>query len=125
MEALGWIGWGLLKLLGLVWTIVWFLLSGWVATLLQLVVIVGAIFAMKYGWRRAPAEMWRRASTFGRFVWAWARARELSSAPAQAAGPAKVREVTRVVHRRQPGDVSLSTLLSVLMLAGLLVAGAL
>jgi hypothetical protein len=76
MDILGWLWWGIVKILGLVWSFVWFLLGGWVSTLMQLVILGGAIFAMKYGWRRAPQEMWTRAQSVGRFVWAWARAKE-------------------------------------------------
>ena len=79
MEILGWLWWGIVKVLGIVWSFVWFLLGGWVATLVQLVILIGAVFAMKYGWRRAPQEMWSRAQTVGRFAWAWAEHRGIDA----------------------------------------------
>ncbi len=127
MDILGWLAWMLMGLLGLLWTvlgiawtIVWFLISGWVSTLLQIAVLVGAIFFLKYGWQRAPAELWKRATSLGRFAWSWVRTREPN-----AAAPEVVRQVVRVVHVKEPGDVNLSTLLSVLMLAGLVLTATL
>jgi hypothetical protein len=125
MDILGWLWWGIVKILGLVWSFVWFLLGGWVSTLMQLVILGGAIFAMKYGWRRAPQEMWTRAQSVGRFVWAWARAKEPRLATSARPEVLGSKEAIRVVHARKLGDVSLSTLLTAVMLAGLLVAGAL
>lgn len=126
MDVLGWIWWGIAKVVGFVWSFVWFLLGGWVSTLLQLVILVGAVFAMKYGWRQAPMEMWNRVRPLGRFAWTWARTREsVPASTAAAARPPVVREVVRVVRAKQIGDISASTLLTVAMLTGLLVAGAL
>jgi hypothetical protein len=77
-----------------------------------------------YGWQRAPMELWRRGRTFALFVWGWLR----SSADAAASQPA-IREVTREVVRtvrvKEVGDINLSTLLSLLMLAGLALVAAL
>ncbi|HEX5959237.1 MAG TPA: hypothetical protein VFY92_11375 [Hyphomicrobiaceae bacterium] len=120
MDILGWLAWMLMGLLGLLWTllglawtVVWFLISGWVSTLLQIAVLVGAIFFLKYGWQRAPAELLKRATSLGRFAWGWVRTREPSTAAPE------VRQVVRVVHVKEPGDINVSTLLSLLMLAGL------
>ncbi len=117
MDILGWIWWTLSSLVGLIWSIGWFLLGGWVSTIAQIAVVVGIIFFYKYGWQRAPAEIAARASSAGRFVWAWMRARE----PGAAAGSPKVqvREVVRTVRVKETGDINISTLMTVLMLAGL------
>ncbi len=61
MDILGWLWWAVSSVLGLVWTIVWFLLGGWVSALAQIAVVVLIIFGMKYGWRQAPFEVWSRA----------------------------------------------------------------
>ena len=124
MEILGWIGWALVKIVGFVWAIVWFLLGGWVATLLQIVILVGVIFGLKYGWRRAPGEMIGRGKGFGRFVWAWARARDGQSEPADRTGPvdASTGLGRGYIRPRQIGDVNVSTLLTLAALFGLLLA---
>jgi hypothetical protein len=126
MDILGWLGWALLSILGLLWwlvgflwVVVWFLISGWVSTLLQVALLVAAIFFVKYGWQRAPAELWRRGSTLARFSWNWLRAGEPQAASRD------VREVVRVVRVKEVGDVNISTLLSLLMLAGLALLGTL
>jgi hypothetical protein len=126
MDILGWLGWALVTVLGLVWwllgflwAVVWFLISGWVSTLLQVTLLIAAIFFLKYGWQRAPAELWRRGSTVARFSWNWLRAREPQAASRE------VREVVRVVRVKEVGDVNISTLLSLLMLLGLVLLGTL
>ena len=123
MDILSWLWWGIAKILGLAWSFVWFLLGGWVSTLVQLAILVGVVFALKYGWRQAPQEMWSRVRPLGRFAWAWARTREATLPAGQPL--AEVREVVRTVRVKHPGDVSASTLLTVLALLGMLVAGAL
>jgi hypothetical protein len=125
MDILGWLWWGIVKILGLVWSFAWFLLGGWVATLVQLAIIIGIVFAMKYGWRRAPLEMWTRAQGVGRFVWAWARMKEPRLAASARPETRSPRETVRVIHTRHPGDISASTLMTVVMLIGMLFAGAL
>ncbi len=115
MDILGWIAWLLWKIVGLAWSVVWFLLGGWVSTLAQISVIALIIFGYKYGWRQAPQEILTRGAAFGRFIWAWVRARELP----RAAAATEVREVYRTVRVKEAGDVNISTLLSVLMVAGL------
>ncbi len=122
MEVVGWIWWLITSLLGIVWTVVWFLLGGWVSTLAQIAVIVLVVFGMKYGWRRAPNELFARFGTFGRFAWAWLRAREPGAGvTAEAAAPARSRQRRTDDRRRQPGDVriNVSTVMSLLMIAGL------
>lgn len=113
MEFLGWLFSALLSIAGIVWSLVWFLISGWVSTLLQIAVLVVAIYGFKYGWRRAPYEIWRRTQTFLRFFWNWIRAREPDPRPT-----GEVREVIREIYVREFGDVNLSTVLSLLMIAG-------
>jgi hypothetical protein len=123
MDILGWLWWvvvsvlGLLWwLLGLLWAVLWFLISGWVSTLLQIAILVAVIFFLKYGWQRAPAELWRRGSAFAHFSWKWLRARETDAggAPRQL-----TRERIRVVRVKEFGDINVSTLMSLAMLAGL------
>jgi hypothetical protein len=121
MEIAAWALWALLALLGVLWTVVWFLVSGWVSTLLQIALLVVAVFFFKYGWQRAPAELWRRARSVGGLFWAWMRAREPKAASAPGV---EVREVVRVVRVKEFGDVNVSTLLSLLALLGfVLLAG--
>jgi hypothetical protein len=117
MDIVAWILWALLGLLSFLWMVVWFLISGWVSTLLQIGLLVIAVFFFKYGWQRAPAELWRRTRSVGGLAWTWMRAREPRSGAADA--KVKVREVVRVVRVKEFGDVNISTLLSLLMLAGL------
>ena len=124
MDILGWLWWAIVKVVGLVWSFAWFLLGGWVATLVQLLIIVAVVFAMKYGWRRAPAVMLTRGRAAGRFAWAWARMR-VPALASERGERTEVREIIRVVRAKQPGDISASTLLTVLALVGMLIAGAL
>ncbi len=118
MDIAAWVLWALLALLGVLWTVMWFLISGWVSTLLQIALLVVAVFFFKYGWQRAPAELWRRARSVGGLVWTWMRAQDPK---AGAAPTVRVREVVRVVRVKEFGDVNISTLLSLLTLAGLIV----
>ncbi len=115
MDFLSWLSWAILSAVSIAWSLVWFLISGWVATLVQIALLVCAIFYFKYGWRRAPGEIWKRTRSFGRFVWNWIRQREPGAEPR-----IEVREVVRVVRRKEFGDISLSTLLTLLMIGGLL-----
>ena len=115
MDILAWLWWLLSGLLGFVWGLVWFLLGGWVSAVAQIAVIAMIVFGMKYGWQRAPFEIWRAASGFGRFFWAWLRVRDLGPA----ASRESVRDVIRTVRVKEPGDVNASTLLSILAIAGL------
>jgi hypothetical protein len=116
MDVVGWLWWMIATIVSLFGSIAWFLLGGWVVTLVQLVLIIFLVFVYKYGWRRAPIEFSAKVGGFGRFVWAWMRAREPALA---AAAPVTARREVRVVHRRRPGDVNLSTLLTLVMFVGL------
>lgn len=117
MDAFSWIIWLLLKLLGLAWSLVWFLVGGWVSALAQIAVIVLVVYALKYGWRRAPIEIWLRTRSFVGFFWSWLRARDLG------AGSVEVRERVRIVRVKEFGDVNLSTLLTLVMLAEIVALG--
>jgi len=68
MDIVVWLGWALLTVLGVLWSVVWFLIAGWVSTLLQVALLVAVIYFLKYGWQRAPAEIWRRTRSFGHFL---------------------------------------------------------
>jgi hypothetical protein len=116
MDILGWLWWVASTLLAGVLALVWFLISGWVSTLLQIALLVMVIYFLKYGWQRAPAEIWRRSRAFAGFFVGWIRARD-----ADASGREAVQTV-RVVKVKEFGDVNISTLLSLLMLMGLVLA---
>jgi hypothetical protein len=114
MDVLGWLWWLLSGIITAFLSLVWFLVSGWVSTLLQIGLLVMVIYFLKYGWQRAPAEIWRRSRSFARFFMNWIRAREPTlSAGEQATG-------LRVVTVKEFGDINISTLLSLLMFTGLL-----
>jgi hypothetical protein len=118
MEVLAWFWWLLLTGLGFLWALVWFLISGWVSTFLQLALLVVIIYVLKYGWQRTPAVLWTRTRSLATFAWAWLRAREPAVVPR-----GETREVVRVVRAKEFGDINISTLLSLVMLAGLVVLG--
>ena len=65
MDIVAWLGWAVVTILGVLWSLVWFLISGWVSTLLQIAVLIATIYFLKYGWQRAPAEILRRTRSFG------------------------------------------------------------
>jgi hypothetical protein len=112
MDILAWLWWVISTLFGAALALIWFLVSGWVSTLLQIAFLVIVVYFLKYGWQRAPAEIWRRTRSFAAFFLGWIRARE---------APAVVREERiRIVKSKEFGDVNISTLLSLMMLAGLL-----
>ena len=117
MEIVSWIVWFLAALAGWMWSIAWLLLGGWVSTLLQILVIVFVVFALKYGWRRAPLEIVQRVRPVAGWLWRWATSREPRSGSAYE--PARGIPEVRVIRVKAPGDVNLSSLLNVLMLAGL------
>lgn len=116
MDILAWLWWALTSVLSIAWSLVWFLLGGWVSTLAQIAVLVGIIFFYKYGWQRAPAEIAARVSTLGRFVWSWMRQRETVTAGAPRV---EVREVVRTVRVKEAGDINMSSLLNVLVFVGI------
>ena len=115
MDILAWLWWLLVNTLGLAWALVWFLISGWVSTLMQITLLIAVVYYLKYGWQRARSEIWKRTRSFGGFFWNWLRARE----PQPSRG-VQIVEVVRVVRAKEIGDINLSTLLSLLMLMGLL-----
>ena len=119
VELIGWLWWLLSSVAIGFFRLLWFLVSGWVSTLLQITLLIGVIYFLKYGWRRAPFEIWRRTQSFGRFFWAWLRARELVVTV-----PTSERAMS-VVRVKEFGDINISTLLSLLMLAGLIGAASL
>jgi hypothetical protein len=116
MEIFAWLWWLLASLVGVIWTVVWFLISGWVSTLLQIAILVIVIYSLKYGWQRAPHEIWKRSSSFGRFFWNWVRARD----PNADRPAVETREVVKIVRGRDFGDINASTLLTLLLVSGLL-----
>jgi hypothetical protein len=116
MDVLGWLWWAVVSVVSLAASLVWFLISGWVSTLLQIALLIAVIYYFKYGWQRAPAEIWRHTMRFGRFFWSWLRASEPQPDPR-----VETREVVRVVRAKDFGDINLSTLMSLAMLSGLLI----
>jgi hypothetical protein len=114
MELVSWLWWLLSYVAFGFFRLLWFLLSGWVSTLLQIALLIGVVYFLKYGWRRAPFEIWRHTKSFGRFFWGWLRARE-PVVPVHAPESA-----VKVVKVKEFGDINISTLLSLLMLAGLI-----
>lgn len=106
----------ILWILSGLWSLVWLLIGGWVSAALQIVVLVLAVFAYRYGWRDAPVRAWRGARAVGRWGWAWLRGAE-----AMAGAEPSVREVevVREIRVKELGDVNLSSLMNVAMLAGL------
>ena len=116
MDILGWLWWLASTLLTGILSLIWFLISGWVSTLLQVALLVIVIYFLKYGWKRAPAEIWKRTRTFAGFFVRWIRAREEDVSGRQTV------QTVRVVKVKEFGDVNISTLLSLLMLAGLMLA---
>lgn len=115
MEIVTWVLVSLAYVVGVIWSLVWFLISGWVSTLLQIAVLIAVIYLLRYGWQRAPYEIWNRTRSFGRFFWSWIRGRD-----AERRIHEEAREIVRLVRRRELGDVNVSTLLSLAALSGLL-----
>jgi hypothetical protein len=129
MEVLGWLWWLFASLVGLLWSVAWFLLGGWVSTLAQVTVVVLVVFGYKYGWRQAPSELLARVGNFGRFAWGWLRSGD-GTRPRESGGEtdraSRRRSGSRAASRHQPGDIriNVSTCLTLLMLAGLWLAAA-
>ena len=113
MEVLVWLWWVVATGLGAAWTVLWFLIGGWVSTLLQIVILVAVVYYLKYGWQRAPSEIWRRTRSFGSFFWGWMRAREFAEPTAR-----PTRDVVRIVKVKEMGDINVSTLLSLIAIIG-------
>jgi len=116
MDIIGWLWWLASTLFIGSLSLIWFLISGWVSTLLQIAVLVVVIYFLKYGWQRAPAEIWRRSRSFAGFFVGWIRAADSGPSSRDAA------QAVRAVKVKEFGDVNISTLLSLLMLAGLVLA---
>lgn len=113
MEVVAWLWWVIATGLGAAWTVLWFLIGGWVSTLLQITVLVGIFYYLKYGWQRAPSEIWRRTRSFGGFFWNWLRAREPAVPTTH-----HTRDGVRIVKVKEMGDVNISTLLSLVAIIG-------
>ena len=116
MDILGWLWWLVSTLFTGMLSLIWFLISGWVSTLLQIALLVVVVYFLKYGWQRAPAEIWRRSRSFAGFFMGW-----IQGARRRSFGRESV-PAMRVVKVKEFGDVNISTLLSLLMLAGLVLA---
>jgi hypothetical protein len=114
MDILAWLWWVISTVLGVAFALVWFLVSGWVSALLQIALLVIIVYFLKYGWQRAPAEIWRRTRSFAGFFLGWIRARDTAPVSQEAA--------PRLVKSKEFGDINISTLLSLMMFAGLLLA---
>src|SRR5690349_9524855 len=76
MDIVGWLLWLVSAVFSGLLSLIWFLISGWVSTLLQIGLLVVVIYFLKYGWQRAPAELWRRSRSFAGFFVSWIRARD-------------------------------------------------
>jgi hypothetical protein len=113
MDVLGWLWWVASTLVTGILSLIWFLISGWVSTLLQIALLVIVLYFLKYGWQRAPAEIWKRSRTFAGFFIGWIRARDSDASSREP-------QTVRVIRVKEFGDVNISTLLSLLMLAGLI-----
>ena len=116
MEFVAWVWWLAATVFGFVLKVLWFLVSGWVSTLLQIALLVAVVYFMKYGWHRAPSEIWHRTRSFLRFFASWIRAREPT-----VASPSTL-PVVQFVRTKESGDINISTLLSLLLLTELLLA---
>jgi hypothetical protein len=113
MDILGWFWWIAATILTGILSLIWFLVSGWVSTLLQIALLIIVIYLLKYGWHRAPADIWTRSRAFAGFFIGWIRARDAVALERE------VVHTVRVIKVKEFGDVNVSTLMSLLMLAGL------
>ncbi len=119
MDILVWIFWLLRVIFSLAWSLVWLLLGGWVSTLAQILAVLGIVAVYRYGWRRAPVEVWAQLSSFLRFATNWLRGRDMMIGRAAEPSSKAVIEKIRVVRVKEAGDINLSTALSLLVMAGL------
>ena len=117
MDILGWLWWIVTSLIGFVWTVVWFLIGGWVSTLAQIGVVVLLVFGYKYGWMKGPTEIARRLSTLSRYGNGWLRARDGGTGAPRAATASSNRRITGRPARRLR-VANLSTVLNCALIAG-------
>ena len=115
MDALGALWWLVANLVKVVFSLVWFLVSGWVSALAQIAVIIGVVYGVKYGWRRAPIEISLALRRVGQFLWSWIRARDRT-----ALGKSDVRDVIREVRTSDFAEIHLSTLMSLAVIIGMI-----
>lgn len=101
------------------WSLVWLLIGGWVSAALQIVVLVLAVFAYRYGWREAPYRAWRGARAVARWGWAWLRGAEAMAGGGGSADRVREVEVVREIRVKEFGDVNLSSLMNAAMMIGL------
>ena len=106
-----------------VWSLLWLLIGGWVSTALQIIVLVLAYYAYRYGWQRAPLEAWRGIRLISRWAWNWLRGVEAMAGGTERETIREV-EVVREIRVKEFGDVNLSSLLNVSTLAGVLLLAA-
>jgi hypothetical protein len=118
MDILSWIFWLLRVVVSMVWSLAWLLLGGWVSTLAQILAILGIVAVYRYGWRRAPLEVWGQLTGFVRFAANWMRGRDLLAGRTAEPRKSQVVENIRIVRVKETGDVNLSTALSLIMLGG-------
>ena len=104
MDILGWLWWLASTLFTGVLSLIWFLISGWVSTLLQIALLVVVIYFLKYGWQRAPAEIWRRSRAFAGFFVGWIRAAELRALSSREAAQDGAGSQGEGVRRREHFD---------------------
>jgi hypothetical protein len=112
MDIVAWLWWFLVSVASGLLSLVWLLIGGWVSTLLQLALLILVIYFLKYGWQRAPAEIWRRSRSFARFFAGWIKARD-------PVDPVAAPQEIRIVKVKELGDINVSTLLSLLVIIGL------
>jgi hypothetical protein len=86
MEIVAWLAWAFVAVLGVLWSVVWFLVAGWVSTLLQIGLLIATIYFLKYGWQRAPAEFIYADKDATRFRFEEGETRQLSFTFASAKG---------------------------------------
>jgi hypothetical protein len=116
MDVLAWIWWLVSSFVGFTLALIWFLLGGWVVTLVQIGVVALLVMGWRYGWQRAPQELAMRVAWAGRWAWAMIRRRPR---PARQPEETRLRRRRALARRRAPGDINLSTLLNLALLLGL------
>ena len=116
MDILVWAWWLVSTLLWALFALLWFLISGWVSTLLQIGLLIAAIYFLKYGGSAPPL---RSGAVAGASSAASSRTgSERASRTSPSISPSG--QGVRVVRVKEFGDINISTLLSLLMLMGFL-----